>query len=425
MIEPNMGRNQGTDRRRLKIAVFGVFGAGNLGNDCTLYAMLYNLRKHLSNALFCCICSGPEETASRHSVVAFPIREGRLPRTNNVLLRTLAKILLAIPLDLYRWFKVISILKGHDMLIMTGTGMLSDLGIVPFGLHYDIVRWSLAAKLCRCKLLFVSVGVGPIRHPWSRLFVKAALGVADFRSYRDSFSWDYLESISFKRDQDSVFPDLAFSLPQTMTSCNPKGSSQRAVIGLGLITHSRKRSTSENVQSIYQDYITKVAALVGWLLERNYTVQLLIGDIAYDERARKDLIAILEEDGRPCEETRIVNKPTRSVEELLSQLATTDVVIASRFHNVLLALMLNKPVVAISFHEKVDSLMSALGLDAYCQDIENIDLERLTTQLAALEANAEPLRLQIEQKTEIYRRALDRQYQIIFKMLGIPAPAMN
>ena len=52
-------------------------------------------------------------------------------------------------------------------------------------------------------------------------------------------------------------------------------------------------------------------------------------------------------------------------------------------------LMLNKPVVAISFHEKVDSLMSALGLDAYCQDIENIDLERLTTQLAALETNAD------------------------------------
>src|ERR1700733_3553139 len=253
MIGPNMGSNQDTDPKRLKIAVFGVFGAGNLGNDCTLYVMLYHLRKHLSNALFCCICSGPEETASRHSVPAFPIREGRLPRTNHMLLRTLARMLLAIPLDLYRWFKVISILKGHDMLIMTGTGMLSDLGIAPFGLHYDIVRWSLAAKLCRCKLLFVSVGVGPIRHPWSRLFVKTALGVANFRSYRDSFSSDYLESIGFKRDQDSVFPDLAFSLPRVMTFCKPKTANQRTVIGLGLITHSRKRATSENVQSIYRD----------------------------------------------------------------------------------------------------------------------------------------------------------------------------
>jgi polysaccharide pyruvyl transferase WcaK-like protein len=151
----------------------------------------------------------------------------------------------------------------------------------------------------------------------------------------------------------------------------------------------------------------------------------LIGDIAYDERARKDLTTILEETGWTYEETRLVNKPIRSVQELLSQLAATDVVIASRFHNVLLSLVLNKPVVAISFHEKVDSLMSALGLEAYCQDIENIDLERLTRQLAALETNADRLKLQINQKAEIYRRALDRQYEIILKMLGVPELVVN
>ena len=420
-----MGRIQGTDPKQLKVAIFGVFGAGNLGNECTLYAMLYNLRKYLPDALFSCICEGPEETVSRYSVSAFPIREGRLPRISNGPLRSLAKMLLGIPLDLYRWLRVISVVKGNDMLIMTGTGMLSDLGIGPLGLHYDILRWSLAAKLCRCKVLFVSVGVGPIRHPLSRLFVKTALGVANFRSYRDSFSCDYLESINFKKDQDSVYPDLAFSLPQAMMSCAPGSDSQKTVVGLGLITHSRKRATSENVESIYRNYITKVAAFACWLLERNYTVQLLIGDIAYDERARKDLTTILEETGWTYEETRLVNKPIRSVQELLSQLAATDVVIASRFHNVLLSLVLNKPVVAISFHEKVDSLMSALGLEAYCQDIENIDLERLTRQLAALETNADRLKLQINQKAEIYRRALDRQYEIILKMLGVPELVVN
>jgi polysaccharide pyruvyl transferase WcaK-like protein len=54
------------------------------------------------------------------------------------------------------------------MLVMTGTGMLGDVGILPFDLHYDILKWSIMAKLRRCKLLFVSVGVGPMRHPLSR-----------------------------------------------------------------------------------------------------------------------------------------------------------------------------------------------------------------------------------------------------------------
>jgi len=211
----------GTDPTRPKIAIFGIFGAGNLGNECTLQAMLYNLRRYLPTAKFWCICAGPVETASTYNISAFPIREGRLPRTNNALVRFLGKVFVGIPLELYRWFKVISRLKGNDMLVMAGTGMLSDLGIVPLGLHYDILRWSIAAKLCRCRLLFVSVGVGPIRHPLSRFFVKAALGLANYRSYRDSFSKSYLESIGFKRRGDTVYPDLAFSLPRTMMATQP------------------------------------------------------------------------------------------------------------------------------------------------------------------------------------------------------------
>jgi polysaccharide pyruvyl transferase WcaK-like protein len=78
---------------------------------------------------------------------------------------------------------------------MTGTGMLSDFTITVIG------------KLCRCKLLFVSVGGGPIRHPLSRCFVKAALALADYRSYRDASSKDHLEATN-----DVVYPDLAFSL---------------------------------------------------------------------------------------------------------------------------------------------------------------------------------------------------------------------
>jgi len=389
----------GTDPTHRKIAIFGIFGAGNLGNECTLQAMLYNLGRHLPTAEFSCICAGPAETASANNISAFPIREGRLPRTNNALLRFLAKAFVGIPLELYRWFKVISRLAGHDMLVMTGTGMLSDLGIVPLGLHYDILRWSIAAKLCRCQLLFVSVGVGPIRHPLSRFFVKAALRLANYRSYRDRFSKDYLESIGFNGAEDKVYPDLAFSLPKTTTASDSQREKERNVIGVGLIKHSRRRATAENDETMYQDYIAKVASFVGWLLERKYTVRLLIGDVVYDRRARQDLRASLERAGLSSENGNLIDDPPQTVRDLLSQLSVTDIVVASRFHNVLLSLMLGKPVVAISFHEKVDSLMSAVGLTEFCQDIENIDLDKLTKQFATLEKKAEIVNLQIQRNT--------------------------
>jgi polysaccharide pyruvyl transferase WcaK-like protein len=403
------------DPTQPRIALFGAFGAGNLGNECTLQALLHNLSRYAPNAQISCICTGPDETAASHNIRGHAIREAPLAGVHSRPFRLLRRIFVGIPVELYRWFKAIRTLKGSHMLIMTGTGMLSDLGIGPLGLHYDILRWSIAAKLCRCKLLFVSVGVGPIRHPLSRFFVKAALGLAEYRSYRDIFSKNYLESIGFAAKVDAVYPDLAFSLPRAVVPARCRRNGQGAVIGVGLITSSGKPATSEKDETIYDDYITKVASFVGWLLERNYTVRLLIGDVVYDNRVRQDLRALLERGGLNYDGRKIIDEPACSVADLLLQLAGTDLVVASRFHNVLLALMLSKPVVAISFHEKVDSLMSALGLSAFCQDIEHVDVGKLIAQFTALEENTESLKLQIERKIEAYRRVLDKQYEDIFK----------
>src|SRR5437667_10401548 len=126
-----------------KIALFGNFGTGNLGNECTLQAMLLNIRRRVPNAEVTCICMGAEETASTYGIRALAIREMPLPGTNNRAWRWLRKISIGIPVDLYRWFSVIKGLMGSQMLIMTGTGMLTDYGISPLGLHYDILRWSV------------------------------------------------------------------------------------------------------------------------------------------------------------------------------------------------------------------------------------------------------------------------------------------
>lgn len=407
-----------TPANRSKIALFGTFGTGNLGNECTLQAMLFNIRRRVPSAQVTCICASPEETASTYGIRTLAIREMPLRGTNNRAWRLLRKICVGIPLELYRWFSVIKGLMGTHMLIMTGTGMLSDYGISPLGLHYDILRWSVVARLCRCKLLFVSVGAGPIRHPLSRFLVKAALGLAAYRSYRDSFSKEYLRSIGFDADDDAVYPDLAFSLPKATLPHDQNDGDKRAPVGVGLITHDVQRSPSDDAEQIYREYTTKMARFISWLLEHNRTVRLLIGDVVYDCRVRRDLRSLLEQSGLIYEKSNIIDEPPRSFEELLSQLAATKVVVASRFHNLLLALMLGKPALAISFHEKDDSLMSALGLQEFCQDIASLEVSTLIQQFVRLEGNADRLREEISLKTEGCRRELDNQYNRIFEEIG-------
>ena len=55
------------------ITFFGNFGTQNLGNECTLRAIIQNTRKHLPMATVNCVCAGPEETAETHGIPAFQI----------------------------------------------------------------------------------------------------------------------------------------------------------------------------------------------------------------------------------------------------------------------------------------------------------------------------------------------------------------
>jgi polysaccharide pyruvyl transferase WcaK-like protein len=319
-----------------------------------------------------------------------------------------------LPLEVVQWIRAFRTLKDTTLLVMTGTGMLSDLGIGPLDLHYEILKWSIIARMRRCRLLYVSVGVGPLDHRLSRWIVKSALRLADYRSYRDAFSQHYLTSIGFDTSADHVYPDLVFSFPRSEMPASRNRNPSDRVVGLGLMEYYGRHCSPEQGARIYQEYISKLATFAAWLLEHKYSLRLLIGDVAYDNRVKPDILRILEENDVVHDPRQIVDEPVSSFEQLWVQLSKTDVVVATRLHNVLSAIMLGKPVIALAHHEKVRSLMAGVGLAEYCQDIANLDVQRLLDQFNELEENAEIVRSSIRQKTEEYRSALDEQYRRVF-----------
>jgi polysaccharide pyruvyl transferase WcaK-like protein len=82
--------------------------------------------------------------------------------------------------------------------------------------------------------------------------------------------------------------------------------------------------------------------------------------------------------------------------------------------------MLDKPVVALSYHEKITSLMAAVGMGEYCQSIDQLDVDLLVRQFIKLEQDSGIVKPLIEQKIDDYRRALDRQYAGIFNHPSVP-----
>jgi polysaccharide pyruvyl transferase WcaK-like protein len=407
-----------TRRKSKRIALFGHFGWGNFGNESTFQAMLAYLRHLEPDAEINCICSGPAKVAMTYGIKAEPSRSAIVkPWTSkNAAVKWGRRLIIGVPSEIYRWLKSVARLWGTEALIVPGTGVLTDAYTLLNWGPYDMFRWSVAAKVCRSKLLFVSIGAGPIYSRAGKFFAKAALSLADFRSYRDESTLKYLQNIGFRTGDDPVYPDLAFSLPEDLAPCGDKKEGRRLVVGLGLMEYAGKYSVERPTDATYSAYLETLAEFVKWLLARDYDVRLLIGDLV-DVPVKQEFRSLLEQRFVTYEEGRIIDEPVASVDDLLKQIAATDFVVATRFHNVLLSLLLNKPSIAISFHHKCSSLMSQMGLSEYCQDINRLNADRLVEQFCDLEKNAETLKPLIKNKAEEFRRALDEQYERIFRVL--------
>jgi len=409
----------------VRIAFLGWFGAQNLGNECTLQAIIYHLRQTLPTAEFQCLCVEPEDTKARHGIAATAIAEqfptvssskSRLVR-NNLAAKILGKIwfrVLRIPIALLGWLQGFKTLKNTHMLIVPGTGLLTDAYARPFGWPYYIFKWSLTAKLCGCRLLFVSVGAGPIYHRLSKWFIKSALSMADFRSYREDSALQYLNAIGFSTRNDRLFPDLAFNLPETILPKAALHKKHRPVVGIGVMHYAGRLSVDKPRHATYLAYLSTLAEFVEWLLAHQYDVSLLVGDAANDTHVVQELSDLLKKRAL-WDQSRIIDAPILTVEDLLKRLAETDAVVATRFHNALLALVVNKPVILISFHHKCDSLMKEMNLSDYCVDINHITVDGLIQRFVQLEHNATTVKDHLKRKVEEQRQALEEQYQIILK----------
>jgi polysaccharide pyruvyl transferase WcaK-like protein len=395
-----------------RIAFYGNFGAGNLGNEATLQAIIERIGRRWPDGRLLCFCADPEDVRTRHRIAALRVqavdrtagetlgvsaRRGSLTRIFRIAFKR-------IPLELIHWIKCLSVLGRTDMLIVAGTGIVCDYTTGPLGYPYDIFKLSTLAALCRVKLAFLSVGVGPIYHPLSRLLLKWSLALASHRSYRDEASKQYLEEIGFRTKRDSVYPDAVFGLSKGALASGGSGAGQRPIVGLGI------KDYGSTEPEAFRAYLDTMAGFVSWLQGQGYGVRLMIGDIQYDTAVIEEFVGVLKSRGIPTAPPLLIVEPTPTVEELLRQISETEAVISARYHNLVLALIQTKPVIALSDHGKLNSVVTEFGLGQYLLPLRNLTSDSLIDRFKHLETDVERLRPRLKANLEAYRRALDGLY---------------
>jgi polysaccharide pyruvyl transferase WcaK-like protein len=421
----------------IRIALYGNFGAGNLGNECSLQTAIEQILRRWPDAQMLCLCTEPRDVEARHHVAAFcssaqdlgwswaapdSSAESLSPKVvgGRGLIGSVARlgriVFRRIPLELMHWVRSLWILTRTDLLIVPGTGIVTD-SCGPRGWPYELFKFSALGALCGVDIVFLSVGVGPIRHPLSRWFIMRSLAFARYRSYRDEDSRQYLKRIGFDVSADSVCPDLVFGLSAHVVNTQRELPRPRTrIIGVGLKDYSMPKEGTD--ADGYRSYLDLMATFVFWLLDHGYIVRLLIGDAQYDTPVRQDLLGLLTRAGVPADGLRVVSQPVTTVNELLRQIDETDAVISPRYHNLVLGLMLNKPVLALSCLAKVDALLNEIGLPQYRIALDGAEPDTLTSRFTQLQSEAERLESYISQRVARYRDAVNAQYEALFPQAG-------
>jgi polysaccharide pyruvyl transferase WcaK-like protein len=304
-------------------------------------------------------------------------------------------------------------LHGTDELIVVGTGVLDDFGMLPWDLPAWLLRWTQYARDVGADVKFLAVGAGPIRNHLNRSLMLRAVRMAHMRTYRDTVSRDFLAGHGIDTAQDKIVPDIVFGISPEHLPTSSSSAGESTTVGVGVMGYYGWRNDPSFGESTYQEYVRKISQFVDWLIDQGYVVQLLIGERPADLRAVQDVMSAVGQ-LRGSAPAHLTAPTIESLDDLLGAIATCGTVVASRYHNVICALRLGKPVVALGYAEKFDALMRDVGLPSYCRNIEGFDTQELKALFLRMVDNKGELRDLIRHNTERYRREVSDVFDLTF-----------
>jgi polysaccharide pyruvyl transferase WcaK-like protein len=422
-----------------KIGLLNHVGGGNLGDDATLDAVASNIKQRWPSVEIVAFSMNPDDTETRHGFMSHPIRrngwsigykpagpESPLKRTMKALTRKYRRVfyllrttnaVVHLPSEVLHELSFLASsrrkIKSFDLLVISGGGQLTEKG-GPWGFPYTIFKWVVLARSAGVRCMFLNVGAGPLTHPLAKFLVMRALLAADYVSLRDDESQALVYKIGFT-GESRVEPDNVYGLEVAPTNGRPPEARARPIVGFAPMPYPDwSEYPSEKDQAVYKELIRKLAIFASWLLSQSYALTIFGTDIGVDPLAFEDLQqALLSHHGITSSQYS-VNRSAKSVHDLLAAISGMDYVVTCRFHGVVFAHLLNKPVLAIAHHSKVTKAMTNLALSNYCVDIRDFDVNLLVERFALMVMHAEEIKSCMAASLTRNRQRLRSQFDELF-----------
>lgn len=349
------------DDDNVKIGIVGNYGNDNNGDEAILLSIIRQLQKafNVDTKDITVFSNNPQQTAERYNVNSAPL----YVRGKNAAL-TFAKT----------FRKNTTIVKKLDYLVIGGGGILMDLYKREAPLFGS---YAMMAHSNNVPYVVYGCGAGPLTSTMGQFFIRFMAKHSKNISVRDPKSEALLKSIGVTKDI-FIIGDPAFSLEANRTGYSDKPLK----IGVTAVPYHNGSYWPSSDPAKYNNYITGMAKNLDKIIEK-FGVEIHFYATKYPQDAdvTKDIQKLM----KNPQNTSVLeeNLPPQRLLEVSSEL---DVVIGTRLHSLILATDAKTPLIAVSYHNKVNDFMQMAGLGEYSIDIEELHtkddyFERLVTKM--------------------------------------------
>ena len=432
------------------VALLTPYDGGNLGDAAIQEALIYNFRRFDSKIHLSGITLDPERTSERHHIPCYPLAVTSRPHylatsrpaadtqqaqanlaskslsksnflnrlrhraRSSVFLKPI-KLLFRLANETRHVLKSYFFLRDVDLLVVAGGGQLDEEWGGSWGHPYALMKWTVLARLAGDKVAFLSVGGCRINALATKQFLRVALSLARYRSYRDQGSRELALGISRHAD-GPVVPDLAFGFPFIRQELVSGIKDKRLRVGLSPIAFARPGlwPTEHAVEN--ERYMAELASFVASLLHRGISVTIFSSSTP-DEQIFQELRDRIGFEIDNKELAQLSSRDVTTVRKLIRLLQSVDFVVASRLHGLLLSFLCGKPSIAISYDRKVKCLMEDLEQADYCLDIRSFTRDQLLNAFLDLQANAHLIPVKLDSIRQRYDQLLENQYRQVVQPL--------
>jgi len=401
-----------------RVGLFGLLGQGNLGNDGSMEAVLAYLRSEHPQVLLDCLCTDPEVVRARYDMPAAQLRWYGAPRQSSSALADVTRrgfgIGLGIAIDAVR---IAAWVRRHDAVAVPGMGVLeTTVPMRPWKTPYWMFLLCASGRIFGTRIALVSVGANVTDRRATRFLITRAVRLAHYRSYRDEISRTALQHMGVDTSRDIIYPDVAYALP---TPAAPPGTQD--AVGIGVMDYSGGNDELDQADQLRANYLEQVKLFCKWLLDNGRPIRLFTSDTA-DEPVVQAIAADVRAYRPDLDASWVTAEPARSLSEVLEQISLVSTVVATRYHNVLYALLLAKPTLALGYAVKHEQLMTKTGLPEFCLPCRSLEVSQIIDLFAELERRSPELTKAIAQhnaaKQELVARQLAEMSAVLLRTSG-------